>query len=104
MYKKYQADLAKLSPSEKTARENEIVAKEKELQTLRTKYFGPEGELFKQREAFMKPIQDNIYNAVKEISISSGYKIVIDRASANPIIFASPDIDISDQVLAKLGY
>lgn len=104
MYKKYQADLAKLSPSEKTARENEIVAKEKELQTLRTKYFGPEGELFKQREAFMKPIQDDIYNAVKEISISSGYKIVIDRASANPIIFASPDIDISDQVLAKLGY
>lgn len=104
MYKKYQADLPKLSATEKTARENEIVSKEKELQSLRNKYFGPEGELFKRRQAFMKPIQDDIYNAVKEISIAAGYKVVIDRASANPIIFASPDIDISDQVLAKLGY
>jgi outer membrane protein len=104
LYKKYQADLPKLSATEKTARENEIVSKEKELQSLRNKYFGPDGELFKRRQAFMKPIQDDIYNAVKEISIASGYKIIIDRASANPIIFASPDIDISDQVLAKLGY
>lgn len=104
MYKKYQADLSKLSAAQKTQRENEIVAKEKEIQTLRNKYFGPEGELFKRRETFMKPIQDNIYNAVKEISAAAGYMVVIDRASANSIIFASPEIDISDQVLAKLGY
>jgi len=104
MYKKYQADIETLKGSEKTKRENEIVAKENEIQKLRDKYFGPQGELFKRREAYMKPIQDDIYNAIKEISAASGYKIVIDRASATSIIFASPDIDISDQILARLGY
>src|SRR5690554_4546604 len=65
MYKKYQADLATLSASEKTKRENEIVAKENAIQELRNQYFGPQGELFKQQEMLIKPIQDNIYTAVK---------------------------------------
>lgn len=104
LYKKYQLDLPKLSSADKTKRENEIVAKEKEIQELRNKYFGTEGELVKQREAFMKPIQDNIYEAVKSISASEGYAMVIDRASAVSVIFATPEIDISDRVLAVLGY
>ncbi len=104
MYKKYQADLVFLAGEAKTARENEIVAKENEISTLRNKYFGPEGELFKRRQAFMKPIQDDIYNAVKEIATANGYQVVVDRASATSIIFASPSIDISNQVLSKLGY
>lgn len=104
MYKKYQADLVFLAGEAKTARENEIVTKENEISTLRNKYFGPEGELFKRRQAFMKPIQDDIYNAVKEIATANGYQVVVDRASATSIIFASPSIDISNQVLSRLGY
>ncbi len=104
MYKKYQADLASLAGEEKTERENEIVAKENEIQELRNKYFGAQGELFKRRENLIKPIQDNIYEAVKEIATASGYTVVVDRASATSIIFASPGIDISDQVLSRLGY
>ena len=52
----------------------------------------------------MNPIQDEVYNAVKEISEDKGYQIVWDRASAMSIIFASPKIDISNEVLIKLGY
>jgi outer membrane protein len=104
MYKKYQADLAMLRGDEKTKRENEIVAKENAIQELRNKYFGPQGELFKKQEELIKPIQDNIYEAVKVVSTESGYSIVVDRASATSIIFASPSIDISDQVLSRLGY
>lgn len=104
LYKKYQADMALLSGTEKTKRENEIVAKENAIQELRNQYFGPQGELFKQQEALIKPIQDNIYEAVKEIATSRGYSVVVDRASATSIIFASPGIDISDQVLSRLGY
>ena len=73
-------------------------------QDLKRKYFGPEGELFKKRESLMKPIQDEIYNAVKEISEDKGYQMVMDRASSMNIIFASPKIDISNEVLIKLGY
>lgn len=104
MYKSYQADLVFLSAEQKTTRENEIVEKEKNLQELNRKYFGPEGELFKKREALIKPIQDDIYEAIKEISETKGYQLVLDRASAESVIFASPKIDISNEVLAKLGY
>ena len=88
----------------KTKREEEIVKKEQEAQDLKRKYFGADGELYKKRESLMKPIQDEIYNAVKEISESRGYQLVVDRASAMSVIFASPKIDISNEVLAKLGY
>ena len=101
MYKTYQSDLVFLSAEMKSKREEAIVQKE---QDLKRKYFGPEGELFKKRESLMKPIQDEIYNAVKEISEDKGYQMVMDRASSMNIIFASPKIDISNEVLIKLGY
>ena len=93
-----------LSAEMKTKKEAEIVAKEQAAQDLKRKYFGPEGELFKKRSSLMKPIQDEIYAAVKEISESKGYQLIIDRASDMSIIFASPKIDISNEVLSKLGF
>jgi outer membrane protein len=104
LYKTYQADLVFLSADMKTKREAEIVAKEQEAQELKRKYFGTDGELFKKRESLIKPIQDEIYNVVKEISERSGYMVVTDRASDMSIIYASPKIDISNEVLTKLGY
>jgi len=104
LYKKYQADLVFLSPDMKTKREAEIVAKEQEAQDLKKKYFGTDGELFKKRQSLIRPIQDDIYNAVKEIAEKQGYALVIDRASAMSIIYATPKIDISNDILAKLGY
>lgn len=104
MYKNYQSELVFLTEEMKVKREEEIVGKEKEAQELRRKYFGPEGELFKKRESLMRPIQDDIYNAVKELSEDKGYQMVLDRASSANIIFASPRIDVSNEVLAKLGY
>ena len=104
MYKSFQTNVASLSANEKTKRENAIVAKESELQELRNKYFGAEGEMFKRRQSLIEPIQDSVYNAIKEIALTYGYQAIIDRASATSMIFASPDIDISNDVLAKLGY
>lgn len=104
MYKNYQSDLVFLSDEMKSKREEEIVQKEQEAQDLKRKYFGADGELYKRRQTLMKPIQDEIYNAVKEIADDRGYQIVIDRASAMSIIYASPKIDISNEVLSKLGY
>ncbi len=104
LYKTYQADLVFLSPEMKTKRESQIVEKEQAAQELKRKYFGPEGELYKKRESVVKPIQDEIYNAVKAISEEKGYHVIVDRGSAGSIIYASPKIDISDEVLAKLGY
>ena len=104
LYKNYQSEAVFLSEEQKTKREEAIVAKEKEAAELKKKYFGPEGELFKKRESLMAPIQEEIYNAVKDICDLKGYSLVLDRASDTGIIFASPKIDISNEVLTKLGY
>ena len=103
LYKTYQSEAVFLSAEQKKAREEAIVAKEKEAANLKKKYFGPEGELFKKRESLMAPINDEIYTAVKDICETRGYSLVLDRASDNGIIFASPKIDISSEVLAKMG-
>jgi outer membrane protein len=104
LYKKYQADLVFLSEDMKTKRAAEVVTREQEAQELKRKYFGSDGELYKKRESLIRPIQDEIYNAVKEISELKGYMAIVDRGSAMSIIYASPKIDISNEVLAKLGY
>ena len=78
--------------------------KEKEAMELKAKYFGPEGELYKKRESLLKPIQDDVYAAVKKVSEERGYQVIFDRASSQSIVFASPKIDVSNEVLAKLGY
>ena len=104
MYKNYQNEVVFLSKEQKAAKQEEIMLKEKEAADLKKKYFGPEGELFKKRESLMSPIQEEIYNVVKEISEQRGYSLVLDRASDSAIIFGSPKIDISHEILQKLGY
>lgn len=104
LYKNFEVDMVFLTDEQKKKKEQEIVAKEKEVTELRYKYFGPEGELFKKRESLIKPIQDDVYNAVKKVSEERGYQVIFDRASSQSIIFASPRIDVSNEVLAKLGY
>lgn len=104
MYQNYQSDMVFLTDDQKKKREEAIVAKEKEVTDLRYKYFGPEGELFKKRQSLMQPIQDDVYNAVKAVAEEQGYQAIFDRASSQAIVFATPRIDVSNQVLAKLGY
>ena len=104
LYKNYQNESVFLSDAQKKEREKAIVDKEKEAADLKKKYFGPEGELYKKRQSLIEPIQDEIYNAVKSIATTRGFQLILDRASDNGIIFASPSIDISNEVLSKLGY
>ena len=92
LYKKYQK-----------TREDEILKKEQAATELQTKYFGPEGELYKKRNEMMKPIQDEIWEAIKEIAKANSFQLVLDRGTSG-IIYANPGIDISDQVLKKMGY
>ena len=86
----------------------EVEALQVEAQTLyknyQNEYFGPQGELFKKRTALMTPIQEEVYNTVKDIADLRGYQLILDRASDQGIIFGSPKIDISNEVLSKLGY
>lgn len=104
LYNSYIADKVFLTDEQIKKREEEIVGKEKEATELKAKYFGPEGELYKKRQSLLKPIQDDIYNAIKKVSEERGYQMIMDRATSSDIIYASPRIDVSNEVLNKLGY
>ena len=104
MYKSYQNDAVLLSQDMKAKREEAIIAKEKEMKDLQNKYFGMQGDLFKKREELVKPIQDEILKAIKEIAVEGSYAVIFDTSTGGNILFANPKFDLSDQVLEKLGY
>jgi outer membrane protein len=85
-------------------REKVISEKEQEARKLQRQYFGPEGDLFKKRQELVKPIQDQVYNAVQDVASKKRLDVVFDKASSLTMLYASDKIDISEDVLSELGY
>jgi outer membrane protein len=104
MYKDFQAEKVLLTNEMIKQREAEIAAKDKEIKDLQKRFFGPGGELFKKRQELVKPIQDEVYNVIKNIAESGNYAIIFDTAAGASILFTDPKYDKSDEVLEKLGY
>ena len=104
MYKEYQAEKVLLTDEMKQKREDEIVQKERQTKELQKKYFGQDGELFKKRQELIKPIQDDIFNAIKDIATSGNYAFILDAAGGASFLYSDPKYDKSDDVLQKLGY
>ncbi|RYD58987.1 MAG: OmpH family outer membrane protein [Sphingobacteriales bacterium] len=103
MYKAYQAERAMLSDDMRKKREDEIVEKEKTARDLQKQRFGFEGDLFKERQKMVKPIQDKVYNAVQKMATSKGFDLVYDKASGSGLFYADVKLDKSDDVLKLLG-
>ena len=104
MYKTYQSERVLLTDDMRKKREDEIITKERAVKDLQAKYFGPEGDLSTKRQELVKPIQDALYKAVKELSAEGSYAIIFDTASGASILYSNPRYDLSDEVLKKLGY
>jgi outer membrane protein len=104
MYSDFQAESVLLSEDMKRKREDVIISREKEYKDLQRRYFGPSGDLFKRRQALVKPIQDDVFNAVQEIANEGSYAVIFDKAGGTTLLFTNPRFDLSDQVLQKLGY
>ena len=103
MYKNYEAEQFMLSEELKKKREEELFIKEKELRDLQKKRFGYEGDLFKERQKLVKPIQDKVYNAVQKMAVARAYDFILDKSEGITIIFADPKLDKSDEILRQLG-
>lgn len=103
MYKSYTAERAMLSDEARKRREDEIVTKEKAAKELQKQRFGYEGDLFKQRQTYVKPIQDRVYTAVQKVATQKGYDLVLDKAGGVTLFYADPKLDRSDEVLKNLG-
>jgi len=104
MYQDFQAEKVLLTEEMKTKKEEEIITREKEVKDLQQKYFGRDGNLFDKRQELVKPIQDEVYRAVKEIASEGNYAVIFDTASGANMLYTNPKYDKSDDVLEKLGY
>lgn len=104
MYKSFQNEKVLMTEEQQITKENAIIEKEKEIKQLQQEYFGPEGEVFQKRQELIKPIQDEVYRVIKEISLEGGYAVIFDTASGSGIIYENPRYNRSDDVLQKLGY
>ncbi len=104
MYRNFQSERALMSEEMRKRRENEIIGLEAEAKELQHKYFGPEGEMNQKQEELIGPIQDQVYNAVAEIAEEGNYAVIFDMANSPTLLYTDPRYDLSDEVLAKLGY
>ncbi|MDA3931056.1 MAG: OmpH family outer membrane protein [Prolixibacteraceae bacterium] len=104
MYNDFRAEAVLLSDDMKRKREDVIVSKEKEYRSLQQKYFGREGDLFKKRQGLVKPIQDDIYNAIKDLASNGNYAVIFDKSGGLSMLYTDPKYNLSDQVLEKMGY
>jgi outer membrane protein len=103
LYKSYQAEQILLTEEMKKKREDEIIAKEKEVKDFQKSKFGVEGELFKKKQELVKPVQDKVYNAIKKLAADGGYAFIFDKSSDLIMLYASPKFDKSDEVLSGMG-
>ncbi|HPQ58416.1 MAG TPA: OmpH family outer membrane protein [Flavobacteriales bacterium] len=99
----YNAEAILLTEEMKRSRLDEIQRREQEARELQKKRFGVEGDLFTKRQELIQPIQDRIYDAIKEVAGTSYVAIFDIGGQSNSILFASEKYDKSDSVLRKLG-
>ena len=98
-----QAEKILLTDEMKQKREQEIETKRQEAKDMQKAKFGINGELFKKREELVKPIQDQIYEAIQEVASTSALMVVFDKSSGSNMLYTNPKHDISDKVLKKMG-
>ena len=103
MYRDYQAREVMLSDETRKQKQDEIVAKEKEVRELQKKRFGPEGELFQKRQGLVKPIQEKVYQAIKKLAEERAYDFIMSAPDGGTILYAKPDKDITDEVIKRVG-
>ncbi|RZL44888.1 MAG: OmpH family outer membrane protein [Pedobacter sp.] len=105
MYRAYQADQVLLTDDMRKRRENDIIEREKKAKEMQRQKFGPEGELFQTRTKLIKPIQDKVSTVIAETAKNKFIDFVFDKSSESTMmIYASSSYDISNDVIARLGY
>ncbi len=104
MEKALEAEKVLLTEEMLAEKETEIEEKKKAARELQRTYFGPEGEVFKKRQQLIRPIQDQIYNAVQDVARRKKLDVVFDKSSDLITLYNSGKSDISEEVLEKIGY
>jgi outer membrane protein len=104
MRRAFDAEKILLTKQLQVQKETEVKSQEKEIRDYQREKFGVNGELFKKRQELIQPLQDDIFNAIKELAKERSYALVFDKGINTNILFSDPKYDKSDVILKKLGY
>ena len=83
--------------------ELEIIFQEEELSEFQLKRFGPRGDLIIQKQQLVQPIQDQIFNAIKELAKSRNYDFIFDKSADVVMLYSDKRYDVSDQILRTIS-
>ena len=83
--------------------EQEIIFQEEELSEFQLKRFGPRGDLIIQKQQLVQPIQDQIFNAIKELAKSRNYDFIFDKSADVVMLYSDKRYDVSDQILRTIS-
>lgn len=94
-----------LLPAEERKKRAEDIAKlETEAMELQKMRFGVNGDYFNKRQELIKPIQDQIFEAMQKVASKKNFSFVFDKANQSNLVYADSKMDISNDVLKEMGY
>lgn len=102
-FREYQARELLYTQDERQSRREAILRAEDEVERLRTRYFGPEGELFSQQQNLMRPLQERLLAAIEAVANADKFDYVFDKNGDFLFLFARTQLDLSNRVLEELG-
>lgn len=102
--KTYEAEKVLLTEDMRIKREKELDEKRQAILDLQKKRFGKGGDLFKKQQELIKPIQDKVFDAIKELAENKNYGMIFDKAGSTTVMFGNAKFDLSDNIIRSLGY
>lgn len=103
LYREFEARELLYTDEERQQKRQAITQAEQELENLRQRYFGPNGELYQRQRDLMRPLQERILAAVEDVATSEGFDYVFDKSGDFLFMYARDQYDLSNDVLLELG-
>ena len=103
LFRSYQARELLYTEEERQRKRDEIIKTEEDVERLRSQYFGPEGRVFQEQERLIRPIQENVLEAIEAVADQDGYDYVFDKSGDFIFMYLRDQFDLSDDVLEELG-
>ncbi|MEN2993122.1 MAG: OmpH family outer membrane protein [Bacteroidia bacterium] len=103
LFQQYREQEPLMSPEMKRRKQEEIEAEERKVRELQRRRFGPNGDLFKQREEKMKPILDRLQQAIQAVAQERRFSIILDRSVGGVLLYGEAAYDVTEAVANKLG-
>jgi len=82
--------------------ESELIKLEQQVGDYREKKFGTNGELFQKQDEIMKPVQNKVFTAIKDVAKDEDFDFIFDRSGDVMLLFAKDEYDVTALVLDKL--